>query len=368
MQPPRVIISGGGTGGHVFPAIAIADALKAERPDVDVLFVGALGRMEMDRVPRAGYAIEGLPIAGFQRRLTVKNLSFPFKLISSLRKARGIVARFRPQVAVGVGGYASGPVLRIAAARGVPTLIQEQNSYPGVTNRLLAKKASLVCVAYPNMDRWFSKEKIVITGNPVRKEVLDFHGKRKEAAEFFGLEEDKSTLLVVGGSLGARTINESIEQSLDLFRKGGYQLIWQTGKHYEDRAAAAVKGLNYPGVVTTSFIDRMDLAYAMADAVVSRAGAMSVSELTLAAKPAILIPSPNVAEDHQTKNARALADHDAAILISDGQAREELPSAIERILSDKEWRTQLGVNAAKFALPDSAAKIAAEIFKIIRQN
>ena len=368
MQPPRVIISGGGTGGHVFPAIAIADALKAERPDVDVLFVGALGRMEMDRVPRAGYAIEGLPIAGFQRRLTLKNLTFPFKLLSSLRKARGIVVRFRPQIAVGVGGYASGPVLRMAEARGVPTLIQEQNSFPGVTNRLLAKKASAVCVAYPNMDRWFSKDKLVLTGNPVRKEVLDFQGKRKEAAEYFRLTEDKPTLLVVGGSLGARTINESIELSLDIFREGGYQLIWQTGMHYEDIAAAAVERLNYAGVVTTPFIERMDLAYAMADAVVSRAGAMSVSELTLAAKAVILVPSPNVAEDHQTKNAKALADHDAAILIRDTEAKKELRSAMKTILSDKERRAQLGANAAKFALPDAAAKIAAEIFKIIRQN
>ncbi|HLV52876.1 MAG TPA: undecaprenyldiphospho-muramoylpentapeptide beta-N-acetylglucosaminyltransferase [Cryomorphaceae bacterium] len=368
MHPPKIIISGGGTGGHVFPAIAIADALKARQPESRILFVGALGRMEMDRVPKAGYEIVGLPIAGLQRRLTTKNLSFPFKLLASLRKARKIVSEFQPQIAVGVGGYASGPVLRSAASRGVPTLVQEQNSFPGITNRILAKKATAVCVAYPDMNKWFPDHKIILTGNPVRKEVLDFAGKREEAAKAFGLSPDKTTVLVVGGSLGARTINESVENLLEMFHAGEFQMIWQTGKHYADRAQNAVRARNLANVVATPFIERMDLAYAMADLVVSRAGAMSVSELTLAGKPSILIPSPNVAEDHQTKNAKALADRDAAVLIPDDAAKRKLPEVLSKILGDASWRARLSENAKTLALPDAAEKIADEIFKIIRKN
>lgn len=368
MHPPKIIISGGGTGGHVFPAIAIADALKARQPESRILFVGALGRMEMDRVPKAGYEIVGLPIAGLQRRLTTKNLSFPFKLMASLRKARKIVSEFQPQIAVGVGGYASGPVLRSAASRGVPTLVQEQNSFPGITNRILAKKATAVCVAYPDMNKWFPDHKIILTGNPVRKEVLDFEGKREEAAKAFGLSPDKTTVLVVGGSLGARTINESVENLLEMFHAGEFQMIWQTGKHYADRAQNAVRARNLANVVATPFIERMDLAYAMADLVVSRAGAMSVSELTLAGKPSILIPSPNVAEDHQTKNAKALADRDAAVLIPDDAAKRKLPEVLSKILGDASWRARLSENAKTLALPDAAEKIADEIFKIIRKN
>lgn len=368
MHPPKIIISGGGTGGHVFPAIAIADALKARQPESRILFVGALGRMEMDRVPKAGYEIVGLPIAGLQRRLTTKNLNFPFKLLASLRKARKIVSDFQPQIAVGVGGYASGPVLRSAASRGVPTLVQEQNSFPGITNRILAKKATAVCVAYPDMNKWFPDHKIILTGNPVRKEVLDFAGKREEAAKAFGLSPDKTTVLVVGGSLGARTINESVENLLEMFQAGEFQMIWQTGKHYADRAQNAVRARNLANVVATPFIERMDLAYAMADLVVSRAGAMSVSELTLAGKPSILIPSPNVAEDHQTKNAKALADRDAAVLIPDDAAKRKLPEVLSKILGDASWRARLSENAKTLALPDAAEKIADEIFKIIRKN
>lgn len=368
MHPPKIIISGGGTGGHVFPAIAIADALKARQPESRILFVGALGRMEMDRVPKAGYEIVGLPIAGLQRRLTTKNLSFPFKLLASLRKARKIVSEFQPQIAVGVGGYASGPVLRSAASRGVPTLVQEQNSFPGITNRILAKKATAVCVAYPDMNKWFPDHKIILTGNPVRKEVLDFAGKREEAAKAFGLSPDKTTVLVVGGSLGARTINESVENLLEMFHAGEFQMIWQTGKHYADRAQNAVRARNLANVVATPFIERMDLAYAMADLVVSRAGAMSVSELTLAGKPSILIPSPNVAEDHQTKNAKALADRDAAVLIPDDAAKRKLPEVLSKILGDASWRARLSENAKTLALPDAAEKIADEIFKIILKN
>jgi len=368
MHPPKIIISGGGTGGHVFPAIAIADALKARQPESRILFVGALGRMEMDRVPKAGYEIVGLPIAGLQRRLTTKNLSFPFKLLASLRKARKIVSEFQPQIAVGVGGYASGPVLRSAASRGVPTLVQEQNSFLGITNRILAKKATAVCVAYPDMNKWFPDHKIILTGNPVRKEVLDFAGKREEAAKAFGLSPDKTTVLVVGGSLGARTINESVENLLEMFHAGEFQMIWQTGKHYADRAQNAVRARNLANVVATPFIERMDLAYAMADLVVSRAGAMSVSELTLAGKPSILIPSPNVAEDHQTKNAKALADRDAAVLIPDDAAKRKLPEVLSKILGDASWRARLSENAKTLALPDAAEKIADEIFKIILKN
>ena len=330
MQSLKVIISGGGTGGHIFPAIAIADAVKRKVPDADILFVGAKGKMEMERVPKAGYKIEGLWISGIQRSLTLKNLAFPLKLISSLAKARSIVRMFKPDVAVGVGGYASGPLLRVASARKIPSLIQEQNSFPGITNRLLAAKVSRVCVSYEGMERWFPKEKIVMTGNPVREQVVQLDGKKPEACTFFGLKTDKPTLLVIGGSLGARTINYAIIKNLGMFKESGYQLIWQTGKLYGEKAYEAVKEMDYEGIKTFKFIDRMDLAYAMADVVVSRAGAMSVSEICLAEKPAILIPSPNVAEDHQTKNAKALADKDAAILVPDNDAQEKLGTEMEK--------------------------------------
>lgn len=368
MQSLKVIISVGGTGGHIFPAIAIADAVKRKVPDAEILFVGAKGKMEMDRVPQAGYKIEGLWISGIQRNLTVKNLAFPLKLISSMAKARSIVRMFKPDVAVGVGGYASGPLLRVASTKKIPSLIQEQNSFPGITNRLLAAKVNKVCVAYEGMDRWFSKDKIIMTGNPVREQVVNLEGKRPEACTFFGLKSDKPTLLVVGGSLGARTINQSIQKNLQLFKDAGYQLIWQTGKLYGETAYEAVKQLDYDGIKTFKFIDRMDLAYAIADVVVSRAGAMSVSEICLAKKPAILIPSPNVAEDHQTKNARALVDKGAAILVADKDAENVLGDEIKNLLNNKEKQASLSENAGKMALRNAAEKIADEVIKLARKN
>lgn len=368
MQSLKVIISGGGTGGHIFPAIAIADAIKRKVPNADILFVGAKGKMEMERVPKAGYKIEGLWISGIQRSLTLENLSFPLKLISSMTKARSIVRMFKPDVAVGVGGYASGPLLKVASMKKIPSLIQEQNSFPGITNRLLASKVNKVCVAYEGMDRWFPKSKIVMTGNPVREQVVQLDGKKPEACTFFGLDADKPTLLVVGGSLGARTINLSIQKNLNLFKERGYQLIWQTGKLYGDKAYEAVKEMNYEGIKTFQFIDRMDLAYAIADVVVSRAGAMSVSEICLAEKPAILIPSPNVAEDHQTKNAKALVDKYAAILVADIDAEATLGEVMQDLLEDKDKQGTLSVNAGNMALRNSAEKIADEVIKLVKNK
>jgi len=368
MQSPRIIISGGGTGGHIFPAIAIADAIKALEPNAEFLFVGAKGRMEMERVPKAGYEIQGLWISGIQRKLTLDNLSFPFKLMSSLLKARAIVKQFKPDVAVGVGGYASGPMLKVATSRRIPSLIQEQNSFPGITNRLLAKNVNTICVAYQGMEKWFPKNKLVMTGNPVRKQVVQLAGKKSEGLKSFGLKEDMPTLLVVGGSLGARTINETIKSNLDFFKSNGFQLIWQTGKHYADEARVAVGELEYSGVVTLPFIDRMDFAYAAADALVSRAGAMSVSEICLVKKAAVLVPSPNVAEDHQTKNAKALADHNAAVLVRDNNAGDELIPAVRKLLSNKEYREHIAQNTTSHAFQNSAENIANEVLKLISKN
>ncbi|MFN2429162.1 MAG: undecaprenyldiphospho-muramoylpentapeptide beta-N-acetylglucosaminyltransferase [Cryomorphaceae bacterium] len=368
MRSPRIIISGGGTGGHIFPAIAIADAIKAAEPNSEFLFVGAKGRMEMERVPKAGYPIKGLWISGIQRKLTMSNLSFPFKLVSSLLKARAIVKEFKPDVAVGVGGYASGPLLKVASAKKIPSLIQEQNSFPGITNRLLAAKVNTICVAYEGMDKWFPAGKIVMTGNPVREQVVQLAGKKDEGLAFFGLKRDVPTLLVVGGSLGARTINQTIHANLDFFKSNGFQLIWQTGKNYAAEAETAVKEMDYSGVVTTPFIDRMDLAYAAADALVSRAGAMSVSEICLIQKAAVLVPSPNVAEDHQTKNARALADSRAALLVTDKNAQNELIPAVKKLLSDETYREEIARNTANHAFQNSAENIANEVLKLISKN
>lgn len=366
MQPLKLIISGGGTGGHVFPAIAIADEVKRRIPDAEILFVGAKGKMEMERVPQAGYRIEGLWISGIQRSLTMKNLAFPIKLLSSMAKARSILRMFKPDVAVGVGGYASGPLLKVATSKNIPSLIQEQNSFPGITNRLLGKKVDTICVSYEGMDRWFPKEKIVMTGNPVREAVVNLTGKKQEACEYFGLDADKPTLLVVGGSLGARTINQSIAKNLELFKNSDFQLIWQTGKLYAEQAAEEVNESKAEGVIPKKFIDRMDLAYAMADAVVSRAGAMSVSEICLTRMPAILVPSPNVAEDHQTKNAKALVDNQAAILVRDVEAHEILGIEIKKLLNDKDLRSKLSENAGKMAHEKAAEKIAEEVIKLAR--
>lgn len=362
----RVIISGGGTGGHIFPAIAIANEIKSQFPDVDILFVGAEGKMEMEKVPAAGYQIEGLPIAGLQRKISLSNLILPIKIINSLLKARSIIKRFNPQVVIGVGGYASGPTLQLANALKIPTVIQEQNSYPGKTNLWLSKKASKICVAYDGLERFFPKNKIVLTGNPVRIEVTQIEGKRNESLKFFGLSSEKKTLLVIGGSLGARTLNDSIEGQLQKLVENNIQVIWQCGKFYADELQNRWKEKLPEGVWLNPFIFEMDKAYAAADVVVSRAGAISVSELCLIGKPVILVPSPNVAEDHQTKNAMALVQNGAAILVKDIEAREKLVDEVIALLADSEKQNELSAAISKMAKPDATKEIVSEILKVIK--
>ncbi len=365
MPSLKVIISGGGTGGHVFPALAIAKGLEErQKGEVELLFVGARGRMEMERIPQAGYDIVGLRISGFQRKLTWKNLSFPFKLLGSLIKARRIVRRFKPDVVVGVGGYASGPVLYNAAKMGIPTLIQEQNSFPGITNRLLARYVDRICVAFEGMEKFFPKEKLALTGNPVRKDVIELSGKRPRGLEHFGLEEGKPVLLVMGGSLGARTINEGIQAGIEHFKEAGIQVVWQTGKTYYEQCRKTVDASGYEGLKVQAFIERMDLAYAVADLVVSRAGAIAVSELCLIRKPAIFVPSPNVAEDHQTKNAQALVDRKAAAIIPDREAEKRLAGVVLELLQNPEGREQMSRNMAGIALENSADAIVAEVVRL----
>ena len=360
----RVIISGGGTGGHIFPAVSIANAVKAMRPDAKILFVGALGRMEMQRVPAAGYEIKGLPICGFDRKNLLKNVKVLYKIWKSQRMARKIIKDFRPQVAVGVGGYASGPTLNKAAAMGIPCLIQEQNSYAGVTNKLLAKKAEKICVAYEGMERFFPAEKIILTGNPVRQALLETTITREDAIRSFGLDPAKKTIMLVGGSLGARTINESMLRHLDLIKESGLQFIWQTGKYYSAEIAERLKGQELPNLKVTDFITDMGSAYRAADLVISRAGASSISEFCLIGKPVILVPSPNVAEDHQTKNALALSTRDAAIYIKDAEAPDILlQTAIDTVNDDTKLKS-LSENVLKLALPDSANIIAKEVINL----
>jgi len=361
----RIIIAGGGTGGHIFPAIAIAKAILALRPDSEILFVGAEGKMEMEKVPAAGFKIIGLPIVGIQRRLTLKNLLLPLKVIQSLIKARGIIKNFKPHVAIGVGGYASGPLLRAASALGVKTLLQEQNSYPGITNKILSKKADKICVAYEGLEKFFPHHKIVFTGNPVRPEVVQLDGKRNHAQEFFHLDPNKKTLLVVGGSLGARTINHSIRSCADLLVKHDFQIIWQTGKSYAQSALAFAVAHDSDAIHVFEFIQKMDLAYAAADIIVSRAGAMSISELCLVKKPAILIPSPNVSEDHQTKNAMALVNKKAAVLIRDDEAEKVLGNEIIALLNDETKMNSLSTNIAKLGFANASEAIANEVFKLV---
>lgn len=364
-QKLKVIISGGGTGGHIFPALSIADAIRREA-NAEILFVGAENRMEMERVPAAGYHIEGLPVAGFDRKRPWRNFSVLLKLWRSMRQARRIVRSFRPNVAVGVGGYASGPVLKAAQKAGIPTLLQEQNSYAGVTNKLLAKKARRICVAWPGMERFFPAQAIVMTGNPVRRGLLTAKLSPEEARNRFGLDPSKPTLLSVGGSLGARTINEAMAQGLHRLAEAGVQVIWQTGKAFEQRALQAAKGLK--GVVVAPFITDMAAAYAAASLVVSRAGASSISELELLAKPAILVPSPNVAEDHQTKNARALSSRGAAVLVTDADARQSLVSEALRLIAAPEELSGMSRKAAGLALPDSDAKIASIVIELASES
>lgn len=360
----KVIISGGGTGGHIYPAIAIANALKAKDPTIQILFVGALGKMEMEKVPKAGYDIIGLPIAGIKRELSADNLSFPFKLIRSLLKARNIIKNFRPDVAVGVGGFASGPLLMMASMMGVPILIQEQNSYAGITNKLLAKRAKSICVAYPNMEAFFPKDKILLTGNPVRNDIINAHQKREKGYAHFGLNPNRKTLLVIGGSLGAKTINESIEAGLKHFVDSGYQVLWQTGKAYFEKAKEATEKLKTPHLQVFEFIYEMDFAYSVADVVVSRAGALSVSELCLVAKPAILVPFPFATEDHQTKNAMSLVKQNAALLVKDQNAREELVQTALQLLQDTNKQQELRNNIQKLARPNAANEIAEAVLAL----
>ncbi|KAA0990220.1 undecaprenyldiphospho-muramoylpentapeptide beta-N-acetylglucosaminyltransferase [Dyadobacter aurulentus] len=365
-MPRKVIISGGGTGGHIYPAIAIADALRKKDPELEVLFVGALGKMEMEKVPRAGYEIVGLPIAGIKRALSIDNLALPFKMVNSLLKAKSIIRRFQPDVAVGVGGFASGPLLMMASFEGIPTLIQEQNSYAGITNKFLAKKAAKICVAYPGMEGFFPKEKITVLGNPVRSDIVDVSSKRRQGFAHFGLQEDKKTLFVMGGSLGARSINESLNEGLARFLDEGYQVLWQTGRNYIDTAKLAIETLHTDAIKAFDFIYTMDLAYAIADVVVSRAGALSVSELCLAAKPAILIPFPAASEDHQTKNALALVEQDAAWLVKDEVARKQLVTKSLELLGDIGQQENLKTNIRKLAKPTAADDIAEEVLKLIK--
>lgn len=365
----RIIISGGGTGGHIFPAVAIANALKAKRPDTEILFVGALGRMEMQRVPAAGYNIKGLPICGFNRKNLLKNFAVLFKLWKSQRMAKKIIKDFKPMVAVGVGGYASGPTLNQCASMGIPCLIQEQNSYAGVTNKLLAKKASKICVAYEGMERFFPKDKIVLTGNPVRQQLLETQLTKAEALRTFGLEPSKKTILIVGGSLGARTINDSVMAHLDELQNSGVQVIWQTGKNYfENIKQQLAEKSPMPALKPTDFIADMGAAYRAADLVISRAGASSISEFCLIGKPVILVPSPNVAEDHQTKNAMALVNRQAAQFVSDAEAPQKLiPLALSTVKNDQ-ILGQLSHNIKLMALRNSAETIANEVFALAEKQ
>jgi UDP-N-acetylglucosamine--N-acetylmuramyl-(pentapeptide) pyrophosphoryl-undecaprenol N-acetylglucosamine transferase len=353
----RVVISGGGTGGHIFPAIAIADEIKRRNPKVKILFVGASGKMEMEKVPQAGYKIEGLRIAGFQRDLSLSNLLLPFKIIKSLWRARSILDKFRPQLVIGVGGYASGPTLKMANWLGIPTLIQEQNSFPGKTNKMLARKAENICVAYENMDRFFPKDKIVLTGNPVRKEFHDTNATKEEALAFYKLDNSKPVILVIGGSLGAKTLNRSIIKHIDTINEANVQVLLQTGKHYYDTIIEETFNEDMSNIKLLQFIHRMDLAYAAADIIISRAGAISVSELSMVGKPIILVPSPNVSEDHQTKNAMALVEKNAAILVKDSEARKQLvPEALE-LLKDKTKQTNISRALKQLEKPNATLEI-----------
>lgn len=364
----RIIISGGGTGGHIFPAISIANAIKEKYPQAEILFVGAEGKMEMQRVPAAGYPIIGLPVNGFDRKHLLNNIAVIAKLIQSQIKARQIIKDFKPHVAVGVGGYASGPILKVAGIMGIPTLIQEQNSYAGITNKLLAKKARKICVAYDGMEKFFEAEKIILTGNPVRQGLVSCSAPREEAARFFGLNPDKKIILILGGSLGARTINQCMMANLELIKRSDIQFIWQTGKIYYTQALEAIqKAGELPILYTTDFISNMESAYSAADLIISRAGAGSISEFCLLQKPVILIPSPNVAEDHQTKNALALVQKEAAIYIKDSEAQAKMLSTAIETVHQKETLDKLSTNIARLAFPDSANVIAEEIYKLAIQ-
>jgi len=363
MSKYKIILSGGGTGGHIYPAIAIANELKLRFPDAEFLFVGAKDRMEMEKVPQAGYKIKGLWITGIERKLTLKNLMFPFKLVNSLWNARKIVKQFNPNVAIGTGGFASGPLLQVAATKGIPSLIQEQNSYPGITNKLLSKKVQKICVAYDGLERFFPKTKILKTGNPVRQDLLDIGSKRNEAIKHFGLVEGKKTLLVLGGSLGAKAINELLKRELDFLQTQQVQIIWQTGKlYYNDYK---ING-DIKHVQVHQFINNMDFAYAAADVIISRAGAGSVSELCIVGKPVVFVPSPYVAEDHQTKNAKAIVDENAALMIAQEDLKVDFKNKFSQLMASTEKQQQLSDNIKKLALVNATKEIADEVEKLLK--
>ncbi|MFV8341637.1 undecaprenyldiphospho-muramoylpentapeptide beta-N-acetylglucosaminyltransferase [Flavobacterium sp. XS2P39] len=364
MKQYKFILSGGGTGGHIYPAIAIANELKSRFPDAEILFVGANNKMEMQKVPQAGYKIKGLWIAGLQRRLTFDNALFPIKLISSLLKSRTIIRDFKPDVVIGTGGFASGPLLQVAGIASIPTVIQEQNSYPGITNKLLSKKASKICVAYEHLERFFPKEKMILTGNPVRQDLIDIESKRAEAIQYFNLDSKKKTLLVLGGSLGARRVNQLIEKELANILSQNVQVIWQCGKLYLDD----YKKYNKDNVQVVAFIERMDLVYAAADIIISRAGASSVSELSIVGKPVIFIPSPNVAEDHQTKNAQAIVDKKGALMLKESELESQFGLVFEALVKDQGKQNQLSENIKQLAMPEATKQIVDEIVKLIKKK
>ena len=362
MKQYKFILSGGGTGGHIYPAIAIANELKSRFPDCEILFVGAQDKMEMQKVPQAGYKISGLWIAGIQRKLTFQNAMFPFKLASSLIKSYGILKQFKPNVVIGTGGFASGAVLKVASMIGIPTVIQEQNSYPGITNKLLSKKADKICVAYENLEQFFPQDKMILTGNPVRQDILDIDSKRSEALSYFNLNENKKTLLVLGGSLGSRRINQLIAKELNFLVATGIQIFWQCGNFY----MAEYKHFSeIENVQVVSFIDRMDLIYAAADFVISRSGASSVSELAIVGKPVIFIPSPNVAEDHQTKNANAIVEKNGALILKESELNDKFQSTFNKLIHDEKLQNSLSENIKKLALPNATKDIVNEILKIV---
>ena len=368
MEKLKVIISGGGTGGHIFPAISIANELRERLPDTDILFVGALGKMEMERVPAAGYRIVGLPVMGFPRKPSFKIVTFFLKLIQSMQLANKIISDFKPDVAIGVGGFASGPVLKAAVRKGVPAVLQEQNSYAGVTNKLLSAKVNKICVAYPNMDRYFPAEKIVLTGNPVRRNLIETIVNKEEALGHFKLDSKKQVVLIVGGSLGARTLNESVMHNLQLISETDVQVIWQTGSYYYQEMLERL-GSNCPeNLLPMEFVSRMDLAYSVADVVISRAGAGTISELCLLGKPSVLVPSPNVAEDHQTKNAQSLVDNQAALLIKDADSKESLLIETFKLLGDKQRLKSLSENILKLGRPNAAKDIVDVILEVVKRK
>jgi UDP-N-acetylglucosamine--N-acetylmuramyl-(pentapeptide) pyrophosphoryl-undecaprenol N-acetylglucosamine transferase len=367
MNLDRVIISGGGTGGHIFPAIAIADEIKKRNPKAEILFIGAQGKMEMEKVPAAGYRIEGLAIVGFQRKLTFSNFLLPFKIVKSLLKARSILKEFKPQAVVGVGGYASGPTLQAATMLKLPTLVQEQNSFPGKTNKLLASKVNVLCTSYDGLDKFFPKEKIRLTGNPVRHDMVSIDGKREEAMNYYGFDSSKKTILIIGGSLGARTLNNALVENIaEIARHDEIQILWQSGKLYYEQMLEIMNKEKVDSIKLVQFIDRMDLAYAAADVIISRAGAISVSELCLIGKPVVLVPSPNVAEDHQTKNAMALVNKNAAILVKDTEATQHLFSVVFQLMTDESRMMTYSSEIKKLAKPNATADIVNELEKIAR--